>query len=57
MHQGTVGIFNFFKVRELSGKFILCQGKMKFCQMSGNCQGILHFSHEVKERKRFSFSK
>ena len=26
------GILIFFKVRELSGNFILCQGKMKFCQ-------------------------
>ena len=23
--------------------------------MSGNCQGILHFSPEVKEKKRFFF--
>ena len=26
------GILNIFSVRELSGNFILCQGKMKFCQ-------------------------
>ena len=26
------GILFFFKVRELSWNFILCQGKMKFCQ-------------------------
>ena len=36
-HQG---IFYFFKVRELSGNFMMCQGKMKFCQnvreLSGN---------------------
>ena len=25
------GIFYFFKVRELSGNFMMCQGKMKFC--------------------------
>ena len=34
------GISNFFKFRELSGNFILCLGKMKFCQndreLSGN---------------------
>ena len=34
------GIFNFFKVRELSGNFMMCQGKVKFCQnvreLSGN---------------------
>ena len=35
----------FFKVRELSGNSVMCQGKMKFLQkMSGKCQGILHFS-------------
>ena len=30
----------FFKVRELSGNYVMCQGKMKFCknvrEMSGN---------------------
>ena len=34
------GIIYFFKVRELSGNFMICQGKMKFCQnvkeLSGN---------------------
>ena len=34
------GNFFFFKIRELSGKFMMCQGKMKFCQnvreLSGN---------------------
>ena len=34
----------FFKVRELSGKSVICQGKMKFAKMSGKCQEILHFS-------------
>ena len=33
-------IFYFFKVRELSANFMMCQGKMKFCQnvreLSGN---------------------
>ena len=34
------GNLNFFKVRELSGNSVICQGKMKFCknvrEMSGN---------------------
>ena len=34
------GNLNFFKVRELSGNSVMCQGKMKFCknvrEMSGN---------------------
>ena len=25
------GNFKFFKVRELSGNFIICQGKLNFC--------------------------
>ena len=38
------GNFFFFKVRELSGNSVMCQGKMKLCKMSGKCQGILHFN-------------
>ena len=34
------GKFIFFKMRELSGNSVMCQGKMKFCkivrEMSGN---------------------
>ena len=33
----------FFKVRELSGNFMLCQGKIIFAKMSGKCQGILQY--------------
>ena len=37
--SGNFFIF-FFKVRKLSGNFVMCQGKMKFCknvrEMSGN---------------------
>ena len=38
------GKFSFFKVRELSGNSVMCQGKLYFAKMSGKCQGILHFS-------------
>ena len=37
------GILNFFKIRELSGNFILCQGKMKFCQNVGELSGNFTF--------------
>ena len=40
--QGNLDIF---KVRELSGNYVMCQKRMKFCKIiSGKCQGILHFS-------------
>ena len=40
MSEKCQGKLNFFKVRELSGNSVTCQGKMKFCknvrEMSGN---------------------
>ena len=47
-----------FKVRELSGNFMLCQGKMIFVKLSGKCQGILQFpvlSNEEKLKARAVF--
>ena len=35
---------NFFKVRELSGNSVMCQGKMKFCKNVRDMSGNLHFS-------------
>ena len=32
------GKLNFFKVRELSGHSVMCQGKRNFAKMSGKCQ-------------------
>ena len=34
----------FFKVRELSGNSIMCQGKMKFRKNVREMSGILHFN-------------
>ena len=67
-HRNTIPGFitGFICVREMSGNFKFFQGQgivREFHIVSGKneilskCQGILHFSHEVKERKRFSFSK
>ena len=33
----------FFKVRELSGNFEICQGILEFKQKSGKSQGILNY--------------
>ena len=43
--QGNLKIF---KVRELSGNFIICQGKLNFAKMSGKCQGILEFQMKFR---------
>ena len=60
MYQGSYasgkyqGISIFFKVRELSGNFMMCQGKMKFYQnireLSGNF-AIPVMNVEEKEKK------
>ena len=38
--KAITGFIHIFKVRELSGNSVICQGKMKFCknvrEMSGN---------------------
>ena len=48
------GNLNFFKVRELSGNFMLCQGKMNVCinvrEMSGNLQFPI-LSNDKKQKK------
>ena len=48
------GNLNFFKVRELLGNFMLCQGKMNFCynvrEMSGNFT-ISNLNQMMRNRK------
>ena len=44
IHVREMGKLNFFKVWELSGNSVMCQGKNNFAKMLGKCQGILHFS-------------
>ena len=39
------GNLKFFKVRELSGNFIICQGKLNFLL---KCQGILEFQMKFR---------
>ena len=46
--------FNFFQGQGIVREFHIVSGKN---EILSDCQGILHFSHEVKERTRFSFSK
>ena len=41
------GNLKFFKVRELSGNFIICQGKMNFCQNVREMSGNFRISNEV----------
>ena len=36
--------FFFFKVRALSGKSVMFQGKLKLCKKCQKCRGILHFN-------------
>ena len=49
------GNFKFFKVRELSGNFMLCQGKMNVClnvrEMSGNFT-ISNLFQMMRNRKK-----
>ena len=53
--QGNVREFFFFKVRELSGNFMLCQGKMNVFknvrEMSGNFT-IYNLKQMMRNRKK-----
>ena len=49
------GNFKFFQGQGIVREFHIVSGKNEFVKMSGNCQGILHFSPEVKEGKEEIF--
>ena len=52
--QGNSGNYFFFQGQGIVMEFHIVSGKN---EILSKCQGILHFSSEMKERKRFSFSK
>ena len=46
------GNLKFFKDRELSGNFIICQGKLNFCKNVREMSGNFRISNEKKKKKK-----